>query len=82
MGHFLRIYSFFLSTIAFLERWTLIGQKLLLETSSKSSSKHVTISSNCLSGRHGTKKMRFFELTTTFFEKIFEKLEFSIFAAP
>ena len=72
----------FLSTIDSLEHWMLIGQKHLLGTSSKSSIKHVTTSSDCLSGRHVTKKMRFFELTTNFFDENFEKLEFSIFAAP
>ena len=69
-----------LQTINFLERWTLIGQKFLLPTSSGSSSKHVTTNFECLSGRHVTIKMRFFELTPVFSDKIFRNLLFSIFA--
>ena len=69
-----------LQTIYFLERWTLIGQKLLLPKPSIGSSKHVTTNFECLSGRHVTKKMRFSALTINFFDKIFRNLLFSIFA--
>ena len=69
-----------LRTTNFLERWALIGQKLLLPISSIGSSKHVTTNFECLSGRHVTKKMRFSALTIIFFDKIFRNLLFSIFA--
>ena len=69
-----------LRTIDFLECWALIGQKFLLPTSSIGSSEHVQTNFECLSGRHVTEKMRFFALTTIFFDKIFRNFKLSIFA--